>query len=92
MIIDALLAIFEQIFRGIASLLPSLTNPCEDECVASAEWLGGQVGFLDGLFPVSEIAEFLQWAIALFVLPIYFPFMLARWVGSHFPYIKDLFG
>lgn len=85
MITELILEAFLALLDLFQALLPDWSDPCEDECTAAAEWLGGQAGFLDGLVPIHETAGYMKYLLAFFVIPIFIPYVIAKWIVGHFP-------
>lgn len=84
MIVEAFIRVLGGAVSAIASLLPTFTVPFAGTLQDLAEFVGSQLGAMNGFLPIDELGEPIG-----FVLGVYVPFVIVfytvRWVYSKIP-------
>lgn len=87
--------ITELVFTSLGALLlalleflPDLTLPVGDYPEDFAQAIGSALGGLDGLLPITEVAEVAGWVLTVYV-PVVIAYSAARWVYTHLPVIGN---
>lgn len=73
---------------AVLGALPDLTLPVGDHMDDFAAAIGGALGGLDGILPISELSEVAAWVLVTYV-PVVFAYNSARWVYTHLPVIGN---
>lgn len=88
MIPKAILNSVAGLLVAILDALPDLTLPVGTYPEDFAEAIGGALGGLDGILPISELATVTAWILTVYV-PVVFAYSMARWVYTHLPVIGN---
>lgn len=88
MIVDLILEAVTGVLVALLDALPDLTLPVGTYPDDFAEALGGALGGLDGILPISELALVVAWVLTVYV-PVVFAYNMARWVYTHLPVIGN---
>jgi len=86
MITELLLSAFMALASSLGALLPTVTVPFEDDLALFADFIGSQLGGLDNIVPISEVAPTIGWALTVY-LPFVIAFYSVRWVYSMIPVV-----
>lgn len=73
---------------AVLDALPDLTLPFGDYPTEFAELLGGALGGLDSVVPITEAATVAGWVLITYV-PIVIAFSVTRWIYTHLPVIGN---
>lgn len=88
MIVEAILNTIAGLLVELLEAIPDLTLPVGTYPEDFAEALGGALGGLDGVLPISELALVTAWILTVYV-PVVFAYSMARWVYTHLPIIGN---
>lgn len=86
MIIEALLAIVLLILQGLGAVLPDVPISFEDELADFADFVGANLGGLNGFLPITETAVAITYALTVY-LPFAVAFVTVRWIYAHIPVV-----
>lgn len=85
-LVGGLLSVIAAVLRVIPDQpLPSIASDALDDFAVE---IGGALGGLDGLLPISEIAVFVGWVLGTW-LPAMVTYQVAHWVWGHLPIIGN---
>lgn len=85
-IVGALLDLLTLVLAAIPDVsLPAIAS---DSLESLATTIGGQLGGLDQVVPITEAAVFLGWVLGTYV-PIMVAYQIAHWVWTHLPIIGN---
>lgn len=86
LVLDVLLGLLTLVLEAIpdATLPVIATNALND----LATEIGGALGGLDGMLPISEVAVFVVWVLGTYV-PIVAAYKVSVWVWGHLPVIGN---
>lgn len=68
--------------------LPDVELPVGTYVEDFAAAIGGALGGLDGILPITEVAEVTGWILTVYV-PVVIAYTVARWVYTHLPIIGN---
>ena len=86
MITEAIVSAVLGVIDMLVSLLPEVTFTFASTLTEFAELIGSQLGGLNNILPISEVAVPLGWALTVY-LPFVVVFYIVRWVYSKIPVI-----
>lgn len=84
LLVTGLLGILTLILEAIPDA--SLPGAAADMLTDFAGTIGGALGGLDSLLPITELATFVGWVLGTYV-PIAVAYQSAMWVWAHLPVI-----
>lgn len=86
MIVDALLGGLLAVLTAVLGAIPDAALPSVAATALEdfAEQIGGALGGLDGMLPISEVAVFVGWVLGTW-LPAIAAYQVAHWVWGHIP-------
>lgn len=76
------------LLTALLGAIPDLTLPFGDYPEDFAVEIGGALGGLDGVVPISESAVVAGWALTAY-LPVAVSFQITRWVYTHLPVVGN---
>lgn len=84
--VEALLGLLTLILEAIPDgSLPSVAATALEQF---ADVIGGALGGLDGILPITEVAVFVGWALGTYV-PIAVTYQVSHWIWTHLPIIGN---
>lgn len=86
MIVELILDGVYGLLYAISTIFPDVAFPWTSELEDLATLIGTHLGYVNGVFPVSELLVVLSWC-ALTLLPVVITFMCVRWSYAHLPVI-----
>lgn len=86
LIVTALLALLTVILEAIPDA--NLPEAAATALESFATTIGGALGGLDSMLPVTEVATFVGWVLGTYV-PIMVAYQIAHWVWTHLPVIGN---
>lgn len=88
MIVQTILEAISGLLVTILDALPDLTLPVGTYPEDFATAIGGALGGLDGILPISETALVVAWVLTVYV-PVVFAYNMTRWIYTHLPIIGN---
>jgi len=88
MITDLIVGGILDLLTALLDALPDLTLPFGTYPEQFASTIGGGLGGLDGILPITEVAVVVGWVLTTFV-PVAIAFHITRWVYEHLPIVGN---
>lgn len=90
MIIELLVTALLGLLTLVLEAIPDANLPVAAGNALSslATTIGGSLGGLDAMLPISEVATFVGWVLGTYV-PIMVAYQIAHWVWTHLPVIGN---
>jgi len=85
-IVEAVVSAVLGVIDMLVGLLPQITFTYAATLESFAEIIGSQLGGLNNILPIAELAGPIAWALTVY-LPFVIVFYLVRWVYSKIPVI-----
>lgn len=90
MIVTELLGGLLDVLTAILTAIPDASLPAgaADVLETFAEEIGGKVGGLDSVLPITEASVLVGWILGTYV-PVVVAYQVAHWVWTHLPVIGN---
>lgn len=76
------------LLTAVLDAIPDLTLPFGTIPETFAGVVGGALGGLDAVVPITEVSVLVGWVLTVY-LPVVFAYATARWVFTHLPVIGN---
>lgn len=86
MVVEWVLGALAAVLGAVASLIPDVPIPFEDELADAGTFVGSRLGGLNTFLPIEEWATAVTWGFA-FYIPFVVGWVIVRWAFGHVPWI-----